>query len=329
MKEHVAMRHVLVWSNGALRVEPKEAPLADLVSDPQALIWVDVEGDLQPFEEDLINAFGISPLTVEMLEEQRERARFAEGEGYYYLAVHGLTFDAATGEGQTPTLDLLFGRTFLVTAHPETLPWLDALRQSAAGNGQIMGRGVPFLLHAVLDELVDSYFPVLDAIDEEIDKLENLTVAARSNAVQGRIFRLKRTLAQMRRVISPQVEVITSLVVRTGDLIPEAARPYFTDVHDHLVRAFEVLDSYRDLMSGLLDVYLTTVSNQLNAVMKQLTVYATIFFPITFITGMFGQNFGHSPQVEHDAGYNFWFVLIGMVLITLGQLAYFRWKKWI
>jgi magnesium transporter len=323
------MRRVLIWSKGELRVDPQEVPLADLVRDPQTLIWMDLEGDPQPYGEELVKLFGISPLTFDMLLEQRERARFTEGDGYYYLAVHGLTYDAVTGDGKTPTLDLIFGRTFLVTAHLEALPWLDELRRSAERNGQVMGRGMAFLLHAVLDGLVDSYFPALDAIDDEIDELENLTVTAKSNAVQARIFRIKRTLAQMHRVISPQVELITSLVARTGDLIPQAAQPYFIDVHDHLVRAFEVLDSYRDLMSGLLDVYLTTVSNQLNAVMKQLTVYATIFFPITFITGVFGQNFGHSPQVEHDAGYNFWFVLVAMVLITIGQLIYFRWKKWI
>ena len=150
-----------------------------------------------------------------------------------------------------------------------------------------------------------------------------------SNEVQGRIFSTKRALSQMRRVISPQVEVTTSLVTRTGDVIPSDAEPYFSDVHDHLVRAFEVLDSYRDLMSGLLDVYLTTVSNRLNSVMKQLTILATIFLPITFITGVFGQNFAHSPQVEHDGGYTFWIVLAFMALITVIQLWYFWRRGWL
>jgi magnesium transporter len=322
------MRHVLIWRDGKLDVDPAAEQVAALAHDPRALVWMDLTGDIEQETRDLPELFGISPLTLDMLREKRERARLRSDNDYYYLSVHGLTFDPATDQGQTPKLDLVFGGTFLLTAHPEPLSWLDELRQSGAGNGHVMGRGVAFLLHAVLDALVDSYFPVLDLIDDEIDELENLTVTARSN-VQGRIFRIKRTLAQMRRVISPQVELITSLVTRTDDLIPAAAQPYFTDVHDHLVRAFEVLDSYRDLMSGLLDVYLTTVSNQLNSVMKQLTVYATIFFPITFITGVFGQNFAHSPQVEHDNGYFFWYVLIGMTLITLAQLAYFRWKRWI
>ncbi|HEV2579311.1 MAG TPA: CorA family divalent cation transporter [Ktedonobacteraceae bacterium] len=143
------------------------------------------------------------------------------------------------------------------------------------------------------------------------------------------LFRIKRSLAQMRRVISPQVEVANALVGRAGKFIPAEAEPYFADVHDHLVRAFEVLDSYRDLMSGMLDVYLTTVSNRLNVVMKQLTIIATIFMPITFITGVFGQNFGHLPQVEHDIGYLFWIVLAFMGLITILQIWYFKQRRWL
>src|SRR5262249_43110988 len=229
---------------------------------------------------------------------------------YYYLTVHGLGFDATTREAVTPKLDVLFAPDFVITVHTAKLPWLDSLRASLTSTQEdnIMVRGMPHLLYSVLNALVDSYFPVLEEIDDLIDELENVTVRDTSNEVQARIFRTKRALAQMRRVISPEVEVLTSVITRTGEVIPRDAEPYFSEVHDHLVRAFEVLDSYRDLMSGLLDVYLTTVSNRLNTIVKQLTIIATIFLPITFVTGVFGQNFGHAPQVEHDAGNNFWIV---------------------
>jgi magnesium transporter len=176
--------------------------------------------------------------------------------------------------------------------------------------------------------MVDSYFPVLDDIDGVIDELEDTTIRETSNEVQVRLFRIKRSLSQMRRVISPQVEVANSLRARTAHFIPDELTPYLNEVYDHMIRAFEILDSYRDLMSGLLDVYLTTVSNRLNIIMKQMAIIATIFMPITFVTGLFGQNFGHSPQVDNDPGYNFWIVLTVLVLITIGQIWYFKRKKW-
>jgi magnesium transporter len=243
-----------------------------------------------------------------------------------------MTFDPATEVAVTPKLDIVFAKNYIITSHRVSLEWLDKLQKEATekdSGEHIMSRGMPFLLYNILDALVDSYFPVLDDIDDIIDDLEDEAVKSASNDVQVHIFRMKRSLAQMRRVISPQIEVANALVARTGKLIPAKAEPYFADVHDHLVRAFEILDSYRDLMSGMLDVYLTTVSNRLNAVMKQLAIIATIFMPITFITGVFGQNFGHIPQVEHDNGYLFWLVLLGMAIITAMQILYFKRRGWL
>lgn len=323
-------RRVVVWRGGSVRQSPSDAQLTKALQDQQSLVWMDLTGDPHQFGGELSKRFGLSALTLDMIAERYERAKLAQGPNYYYLVVHGLSFDQQTIEGNLPELDVIFGRNFLITSHSESLDWLSALWQTTQADDVALRRGVAFLLHAILDALVDSYFPVLDDIDDLVDDLENETVQGTiTDAVQGRIFRVKRALALMRRVISPQVEVFNSLLIRAEELIPAEARPYYADVHDHLVRAFEILDSYRDLMSGLLDVYLSTVSNRLNVVMKQLTIYAAIFFPITFITGVFGQNFGHSPQVEHDGGFNFWIVLGIMALIVAGHLVYFRWKRWI
>ncbi|MFI5274407.1 MAG: magnesium/cobalt transporter CorA [Ktedonobacterales bacterium] len=325
------MQLVLVWRNKAHSVDVSAAELAAAISDPKALVWLDVSGDLTASRELLTGTLHLSTLTVDAIVDTAERARFVAADGYFYLIVHCLGFDATTSEASTPKLDVVFGKNFLVTAHVDSMPWLDTLwTDICVGKTEenFMSRGVAHLLYAVLDTLVDSYFPVLDELDDIIDDLENITVATTSNEVQGRIFRIKRSLALMRRVISPQVEVANSLITRTGDIIPREAEPYFAEVHDHLVRAFEVLDSYRDLMSGLLDVYLTTVSNRLNVVMKQLAIIATIFMPITFVTGFFGQNFGFMPQVAHDGGYNFVLVLLFMAAITAFQIWYFKRRGW-
>ena len=327
------MQHILLWRNGTLAAEdiPLEV-LQDALSDPHALVWLDIEGDPGEYVNMLSSVFKLPHITIKTIGEEQERAKFVEGDGYFYVVVHGLTFDTKTEEASTPKLDIVFGKNFLITAHRSSLDWLDSFCK-AASTGEteehVMTRGVAFLLYAVLDTLVDSYFPVLDTLDDLIDDLEDATVNAAQEGVQLRLFRIKRAMSQMRRVISPQIEVANSLINRTGKVIPTEAEPYIADVHDHLIRAFEMLDSYRDLMSGLLDVYLSTVSNRLNQVMKQLTIIATIFMPITFITGIFGQNFAHSPQVEHDNGYAFWIVLVIMAVITVAQIWYFRRRRWL
>jgi magnesium transporter len=328
------MQHLLIWQDKSLRVDVPPDELRHVPHEGDTLIWLDIQDDPGKWRQLLAGTFCLAPITLNTIAEPAERAKLSEGPNYFHLVVHALSFDAAAdgSTAETPKLDIVFGPHFLVTIRRAELPWLDALREAVCNAGpeeNIMGRGMAHLLYTVLDNLMDSYFPVLDGIDGVIDELENAAIVNTSNDVQARIFRMKRVLSHMRRVISPQVEVANSLITRTGEVIPREAEPYFADVHDHLVRAFEVLDSYRDLMSGLLDVYLTTVSNRQNAIVKQLTIIATIFMPITFLAGVFGQNFGHSPQVEHDAGLNFWLVLMGMALITLLQIGYFKRRGWL
>lgn len=325
-------QHLLVWQNGELLPSLSPNGLSQALNSDGSLVWLDIEGDPKEATNQLINTFGLSRLTVRTIGEQAERAKFVEGHNYFYLVLHGIGFDAKSEDAITPKVDIVFGKHFLITLHQEPMEWMDRVGESvrADKSDESPGnRGCPYLLYTVLAALVDSYFPVLDAIDDIIDELEDQTVSDTSNQVQARIFHIKREVARMRRIISPSVEVTNALITRTRDYIPAESEGYFSDVHDHLIRAFEVLDSYRDLMSGLLDVYLTTVSNRLNVVMKQLTIIATIFMPITFLTGLFGQNFGHMPQVEHDVGFNFWIALALMIAVTAGQLWFFKRRGWI
>ena len=259
----------ILWQNVGVQINPQLENLPEILSDPQALIWLDIQGDCNPSKDMLKDVFKLQHITIQTMCEEHERAKFAESEDYYYLVVHGLVFDATTEEAETPKLDVVFAKNFIITSHQESFPWLDILLEEARKNDpeeHLMSRGVAFLLYSILDALTDSYFPLLDTIDDLVDELEDVTVTDTSNEVQVRIFRIKRSLAHMRRTLSPQVEVANALVARTGKLIPAEAEPYFADIHDHLIRAFEILDSYRDLMSGMLDVYLTTVSNRLNEV---------------------------------------------------------------
>jgi len=334
VKGESAVQRTLLWHDGKLQADVSTQSIQNTLQDPTAVFWLDltIDHDPEKYMSTLRDIFQFSHLTLESIMEQHERSKLTAGNGYFYLVTHGLGFDTITLEASTPKLDIVFGKNFLVTIHQSTMLWLDNLYEEILKDEDkqnLIGRGTAYLLHTVIDALVDSYFPVLDTLDDLIDELEDSAVNDASNAVQARIFRTKRSLAQMRRVISPQVEVANSLIIRTGGFIPTEVEPYFAEVHDHLIRTFEVLDSYRDLMSGLLDVYLTTVSNRLNQVMKQLTIIATIFMPITFITGVFGQNFLYAPQVESDRGFNFWIVLAIMAAITVAQIWYFKFRNWL
>src|SRR5690349_21054166 len=263
------MQKLLVWRDGQVHEDCSLEVLHGALQESKAVAWLDLQTNsstsdaMAKYADLLTSTFKLSPLTIHTIEEEKERARLVEYRGYFYLVVHNMEFFPEKLDARALKLDVIIGRNFLVTIHREAMSWLDEVLQSAlqdSSEENIMGRGMPYLLHAVLDHLVDSYFPMLETLDQVVDDLENAAMEQANREVQARIFHMKRTLAYMRRVIGPQVEVSNALVLRTGDYIPTEAEPYFADVHDHLVRIFETLDSQRDLLSGLLDVYQSTVA---------------------------------------------------------------------
>jgi magnesium transporter len=322
------MIHSRVYTGDQLLYDLPLPDLSRLARDPEARLWIDLEGADDKQVAEITGWFDIGHLTVEDIIEQEQRAKFEEGNGYYYLVMHTVHFDPKTDVVTLPELDIVFNERFLLTAHDAPMPFITKLIPHEPNGLRPLRRGIDFLLHAVADAVVDSYFPVLDELDDVLDELEDSVIANPTPELQMRIFKLKRGLGQFRRVVSPQIEHFNRLGGRVFHIVSDEASMYFRDVHDHLVRVFEVVDSYRDLMSGMLDAYISTVSNRLNDVMKRLTIIATIFLPITFITGIFGQNFGHSPQVDFDSGYFFWIVLGFMFLVSISQILYFRWKRW-
>jgi magnesium transporter len=323
---------VALCLNGSPILNPPEKAVTDALKEGKGIVWIDALGEPEETLAQVTRLVHLPRVVRHGLIDPIERSRMLESAGVYAIVMHGLGFDQATEEPLVSKLDIVFGQGFLITSHREPYGWLNEVWSEikrTSGEENMMARGLPFLLHTLLDTLVDTYFPVLDTLDDVIDELEVSVISDTSNRVQQRLFHLKRAVATLRRVTLPQAEVMSSIIMRTGALIPSDAEPYFADVRDHTIRVYEMLDSYRDLLSGLLDVYLSTVSNRLNAVMKQLAIIATIFMPITFITGVFGQNFGYAPQVVTDRGLNFWGVLAFMGLITAMQIWYFKRRGWL
>jgi magnesium transporter len=296
---------------------------------PGAMIWVDLATPSSEELRDIASIFKLIDLTVEDFLHQGQRAKLESFDGYNVLIMHGMTFDATTCEVTVPELDVVLGKNFLITHHLQDLDGIIHDPQGADHACAQLGKGPTMALYRVVDRLVDSYYPVLEAIDDTIEALEVDVLTRADPGVLQQIFTMKHSLGFLRKVVSPQLEVFNRLIAREDEFIDPQYAVYFRDVYDHLVRTFEVVDSYRDLMSSAMDAYLSMVSNRQNEIMKRLTLFTTIFMPITFLTGLFGQNFGVMPQVKYDPGYLWWIVLGGMILISVVQLLYYRWAGWL
>jgi magnesium transporter len=314
-------------NGGTILADPSREQMEALMTHPDTRIWLDLDtptaDDLKMLEAD----FGILPLTTEDLARQGQRAKFEEFDSYSYLVAFDMQF--ANNEIATHEVDFLIGRTFLISSHRGRLASDDERGRLEQRLAHVMARGVDYLLYILLDTLVDRYFPALDAFDEAIDELEDAIIADPTPAVLNTIFAMKRNVVQLRKVINPQLESFSRLTSESYGVVQPDNLIYYRDVHDHLIRIFEVVDSYRDQMSSALDAYLSMTSNRMNEVMKRLTVVAAIFLPITFLTGVFGMNFGSQPWVQKDPGWLFWASVAVMAVITVVQIMFYRRRRWI
>ena len=217
---------------------------------------------------------------------------------------------------------------YLVSLHRDPLPALDEQRSRLDG---LVLHSEQFLLYRVFDALTDSFFPVLARMDEEIDELEAAVLAGPTDEQLQRLFAMKRSLVAMRKVVTPQRDLFARSVDQIADLpgLQLDERDYFRDVYDHLIRISDLIDSYRDLLSSTTDLYLSTVSNRQNEVMKQLAIVGTIFLPLSFITGFFGMNFGWLVGRGIASTWSFFVLGIGSLLVTcVLLLRFFKRKGW-
>jgi magnesium transporter len=273
--------------------------------------------------------FGFHPLALEDTEQFNQRPKLDNYGDYVFLVFYGAWRHNEADMEPLREVHLFISGQYVVTVHRDPLPPLEM--QIAQLSGRVL-HSEQFLLYRVLDALTDSFFPILASIDDEIDELEAAVLADPTDAVLQRLFALKRQLVAMRKVVSPQRDLFARSVDQVAELpgLELDERDYFRDVYDHLIRISDLIDSYRDLLSGATDLYLSTVSNRQNAVMKQLTIIATIFLPLAFITGFFGQNFGYMVRDLIGSEWTFWVIGVGsMVATVVGLLAFFRRKGWV
>ena len=307
---------------------PATSPAVTALLTAGSPFWLDLDGVDEEASDLLSNAFHFHPLAVEDAEKFGQRPKIDEFDDFTYFVVFG----ALPGGAGTSELHIFFTQTSVVTVHHGECPALGDVRSRIERRHAIGDTSLQVtLLYMIVDSLVDTYFPELSRFDDKIDDLEDQILHQPTEAQLGVLFDMKRTLIAMRKVVTPQRDMFAALaagVVTLPGMTVEGER-YFRDLYDHLIRIADTVDSYRDLLSSVMDTHVSTVSNRLNVVMKQLTIIATVFLPLSFLTGFFGQNF--SFLVAHITGrVPFYVFAIGLeVLTALLLVIYFRRKGWL
>ena len=324
-----------VVEEAARSLEELDAVLARLRPDgeaPAGVLWIDVLG---LHEVDLLAAlgerFGVHPLALEDVVNTGQRPKAEDYEGALFLVMrhfHCLGSEETSAD-LAPEQISLFVRPGLVLTFQEAEgdafePVRERIRRAS---GRIATRGSDYLAYALLDALVDGRFPLLERLGEQIEDLEEELISDPTPESLQTLYRLRRDLLLLRRAAWPERELLGSLVRGDSPLFGDETRVFLRDCYDHAVEALEILETYRELAAGMLDVYLSSVSQRMNEVMKVLTIIATIFIPLTFIAGVYGMNFQNMPELRQPWGYPAIWIL--MIAIALALVAYFRRKDWL
>lgn len=309
----------------ALRVYESDAHIAP-PEEESAFCWFDLTA---PSEQDLqlLGArFGFHPLALEDCAHADQRPKSEEYGDYLFIVCQGFECaDAHVEEMKWYELHAFLGKNFLITVHDGSIPGLEQVWKRVAGDAALIRRGVDFVYYLVVDRMVDDNFPVLDRVAEEIERLEDAVLQHPDKEDLSRIFALKSCLVLMRKVLSPQRDVMALLARRGDTRISERTALYFRDVYDHLARTVESIESNRDLLGNALDAYLSAQGQRTNEIMKTLAIISAVFMPLTFITGFFGQNFEHLPFGSEPL---MWGSIITMLFLPVALLWWFRIRRW-
>ena len=311
-----------------------EKPLAVIedafpLKDEPTTTWINVDGihDIDLIEK-IGGHFQIHPLTLEDIVNTGQRPKLEPYDQYLYIVLKMLHYHDETGEVRSEQISLILGERFLISFQEVEGDVFTLVRDRIRkGRGRIRRGGCDYLAYALIDAIVDHYFVILEKTGEQMEDLEeSLLGEPRSETLQA-IHDLKREMIFMRKQVWPLRELINGLAKAESELVQEGTGLFFRDVYDHTVQIIDTIESYRDLLSGMIDLYLSTISNRTNEVMKVLTIIATIFIPITFVAGIYGMNFEVIPELKWRWGYaGFWVVIL---LIATTMLIYFRRKKWL
>jgi magnesium transporter len=274
------------------------------------------------------DCYGLHPLVMEDIVNTDQRPK-KEDYGTYLFIVAKMLDTAGDGKIAAEQISMILGDGWLLTFQEGLAgdPFEPVRERLRTAKGRIRGQGADYLAYALLDAIVDHYFVVLERLADRVELLEEEVVAAPTRSTIRTIHELKQEMILIRKSVWPLRELIGGLERRDSELVQEGTIIYLRDLYDHTVQIIDTVETSREMLSGMLDIYLSSEANRTNEVMKVLTVYATIFMPLTFIVGLYGMNFKYMPELEWHWGYPA--VLVFMAAITVGMLLYFRRKQWL
>jgi magnesium transporter len=293
-----------------------------------AFVWVDLASPSIPETLILSDSFAFHPLSVEDARAEIHDPKIEAYDGYLYVILHGIDIRQGKKALFTHDVDFFIGQTYLVTVHDGHSRSVTGMQENVARNSRIMAEGPVALFHRIVDAMIDHYRPEVDELEDRIDALEKSVFERPDPKLIRQILDTKRDVSRLRRIMTPQRDVIARLARRDFVDISTDLSFRFRDVYDHIVRIADDTTIFQDRISGILDAHLTNVSNRLNEVMKVLTVVSTIFMPITFLSGLYGMNVP-IPHFPGGEAAQFWWLFGIMIAIVVFMLTLFRRKNWI
>ncbi len=297
--------------------------------DSPNITWINVNGihDVSAIQT-LGNLFGLHPLTIEDISNSNQRPKVEEFDDYILFALKMLTYSIEEKGIENENISLILGANYVVSFQERRGDVLDPLRQRIrTGKGKIRGQGVDYLVYAIMDGVIDEYFVALEKMGDHIEEIDEEILTAPDASHMSELHRLKREIVFLRKAVWPLRENASVIGKSTSPLMSESIQPFLRDLYDHTIQIIDLVEVYRDIIGGMHDTFLSSVSNRMNEVMKVLTIIGTIFIPLTFIAGIYGMNFVNMPELKWTWGY---FGLLGiMAAIALTMLAIFKKRKWL
>lgn len=299
------------------------------LKDTQTVTWINVDGlKNQRLLERMGEVFGLHPLVREDILNTEQRPKLEDYDTYDYLVLKMLRYDKEENAIDVEQVSIILGPNFVISFQEKPGDVFDIIRDRIRTNkGRIRKMGSDYLAYALLDAVIDNYFTILENVSEQIELLEDNLIENPDPEILTTLHELKREVIYFKKAVWPLRELLSALIRNDSKLIKKTTQLYIRDLYDHTVQVIDSIETFRDLIASTLDIYLSSVSNKMNQVMKVLTIIATIFIPLTFIAGVYGMNFKYMPELEWRPGY---FVVLGVMLaIGVTMVVLFRRKRWL